>query len=105
MEEIDVTWLRGLKLWWSFTWRAMVLMMLVVFPLEILVFAFLFPHIPKPVPGQPPNLSAMKYMALIMLIAWPIMMATVIGMQVQGMRWMLKSAKWSDFRVAILPKK
>ena len=105
MEEVEVTWLRGLKFWWSFTWRAMVLTMLVVFPLEILAFVFLFPHMPKAVPGQPPDLSAMKYMGLIMLVVWPIMMATVIGMQVQGMRWMLKSAKWSDFRVAILPRK
>jgi heme/copper-type cytochrome/quinol oxidase subunit 2 len=104
MDEIEVTWLRALKLWWSFSWRVMVLTMLVVFPLEILVFVFLFPHMPKPVPGQRPDPSAIKSMALIMLIAWPIMMATVIGMQVQGMRWMLKNAKWSDFRVAILPK-
>jgi hypothetical protein len=34
----DITWLRALKIWWSFSWRAFVLMLLVMVPLEAVFF-------------------------------------------------------------------
>jgi hypothetical protein len=32
-----------------------------------------------------------------------MLMVVVIVLQAQAMRWMLNKARWSDFRVALLP--
>jgi hypothetical protein len=39
-----------------------------------------------------------------MMIARPILMAFVVAIQAQGRRWMLRKARWSDFRLAVLPR-
>jgi hypothetical protein len=38
------------------------------------------------------------------MLGWLLMMALFLALQTQGMRWMLRDAKWSDFRIALLPK-
>jgi hypothetical protein len=102
MDQVEITLQRALKIWWSFTWRSMLLFLAVMVPLEIILFVFLFrnfpPHGQQPGPGR-----AVKY-GLLMLVAWPALMAVMIALQAQGMRWMLKSAQWSDFRVTLQPK-
>jgi len=99
MEQIDITWLRALKLWWSFAWRAWVLMLLVLIPMEIVFVSYMMSHFPKPGAGPA---EAMR-MAGTMAILWPIFMGALIVLQAQAMRWMLNRARWSDFRVAVLP--
>ena len=47
MEQLPITWLRALKIWWSFAWRAWVLMLLVLVPMEILLFWYMMSHFPK----------------------------------------------------------
>jgi hypothetical protein len=99
MEPVDITWLRALKIWWSYSWRAFVLALLVMVPLEIVMFAYVLRHFPGS--GATPGNAAK--MAGTMAAAWPIVMAVLIALQAQAMRWMLNKARWSDFRVAVLP--
>ena len=61
---------------------------------------FVFRHLPAT--GTQPGPNAMIKMASEMMLAWPVAMAAIIAPQAQGMRWMLRRARWSDFRVAVL---
>ena len=99
MEQVHITWFRAFKVWWSFTWRAFVLLLLVMVPMEIVLFGYMRSHFPKP--GADPAEAAR--MMGTMAIVWPIIMAVMIALQAQAMRWMLNKARWSDFRVAVLP--
>jgi heme/copper-type cytochrome/quinol oxidase subunit 2 len=101
MDNVEVTWVRALSIWWSFCWRAMVLSFLIVVPLEGMGMFFLVSHIPHP--GQPLDPQQSMRVASTMLILWPLMMALVVAIQVVAMRWMLRSARWADFRLAVLP--
>jgi len=80
----------------------MVLFLFVVFPLEIVAMIFLMRSMPQPGtkglnPGQAMRIGS------VMMVAWPILMALVVVLQAHGMRWMLRKARWSDFRIAVLP--
>ena len=99
MNPVDITWGRALKVWWSYSWRALVLTLLVMIPLEIIIFALFLRNLPK---ASSDPADAMR-VAGTMAILWPVMMAALLALQVQAMRWMLKAARWSDFRVAVLP--
>jgi zona occludens toxin (predicted ATPase) len=101
MGPVDITWLRALKIWWSYSWRAFVLMLLVMVPLEIVMFSYMMHHFPQRGAASPAD--AMR-MAGTMAAVWPIFMAALIALQAQAMRWMLNKARWSDFRVAVLPR-
>jgi hypothetical protein len=97
MQSVELTLGRAFKVWWSYSWRAFVLALLVVVPLEIVMFWYMMSHLPKQganPAGAPGTLAA----------AWPIVMVVVIALQAQAMRWMLNKARWSDFRVALLPR-
>jgi hypothetical protein len=102
VEQLDVTWFRGLKIWGSFTWRASVLFLIVVLPLEIAVMIFM-----KNSTLQQPGSTGrpdMAKMAMLMMTAWPVLMAAVVVLQAQAMRWMLRKARWANFRLSILPR-
>ena len=99
---MDITFFRALKIFWSFAWRGMVLTLVVVLPLEAITFGVLLPTMPKL--GQKPDAHAVKQMSLVMLIAWPFLMAVVIGVQTQAVRWMIRKARWSDFRLVLMPR-
>ncbi|HEY2685120.1 MAG TPA: hypothetical protein VGI93_16490 [Steroidobacteraceae bacterium] len=108
MEEIEFTWFRALKVWWSFAWRAWVLMVIILFPVQMIVLFVIMPgNMPATVtlpaehsaPMVPEN---MRHTFLIMSVIWPILMATAVGVQAQAMRWMVKKTRWSDFRLAVI---
>lgn len=65
---------------------------------------FFFLRLLMPRPGQAPDLVAMRHMPMVNLFAWSIIMAAVIGVQEQAVRWMLKRPRWSDFRLVIVPQ-
>ena len=100
MEQVDITWLRALKIWWSYSWRAFVLMLLVMVPLEIILFSFMMNHFPKAGAASPADVMRMTGTTAAV---WPLFMAALIALQAQAMRWMLNKARWSDFRVSVLP--
>lgn len=100
MDNVEVTWVRALSVWWSFCWRAMVLSFLILVPLEGIAMFFLISHLPRP--GQPMDPQQSMRVASTMMILWPFMMGLIVAIQVVAMRWMLRSARWADFRLAVL---
>jgi O-antigen/teichoic acid export membrane protein len=93
----DVTFGRALKIWWSYVWRAVVLMM----PVMIIAIFLAALIVPFPKAGQPTPMlrpDQIPGMASKMFGVWLFMMVFYIAAQVQAMRWMLKT-KWSDFRL------
>jgi hypothetical protein len=99
MEQVDITWSRALKIWWSYSWRAFVLVLLVMVPVEIVMFCYVFRQLPGSAAHPADGGRLMAGIAL----AWPIVMAVLVALQAQAMRWMLNKARWSDFRVVVLP--
>lgn len=100
MDQVDITWLRALKIWWSYSWRAFVLILLVMVPLEAIIFWYAM----SPLRKAGGNSADTMRMAGTMATLWPVLMAVAIALQAQAMRWMLNKARWSDFRVAVLPR-
>jgi hypothetical protein len=103
MDQVQLTWTRGLKVWWSYTWRTAVLTLLAMIPLQIIMFVTVFRYLP--LSGQKPAADPADILRLMpfMMLLWLVIMAGMIAIQAQGMRWMLKDARWSDFRLAVLP--
>jgi hypothetical protein len=101
MEQVEITWVRALKIWWSWAWRAWVLSLLVMVPIEIIFGAFMISHMPKSGSNDPAQV--IQLMAPMMIL-WPILMVAVVALQAQAMRWALNRAQWSDFRVAVVPR-
>jgi len=48
---VEITFLRSLKIWWGFMWRAWVLTM----PLAAVIAPMMFFLMPFPKPGEPPK--------------------------------------------------
>ena len=46
MQQVGLTFLRAFKVWWSYSWRAMVLSLIAMVPLQILLFTTVFTHLP-----------------------------------------------------------
>ena len=93
LNATEVTYGRALKIWWSYLWRAMVLMI----PVMIVAMVISISILPFPKPGQPapafqPGMFGKAF------IVWLLIMTLNIAVQVQAMRWMLKT-KWSGFRL------
>jgi hypothetical protein len=95
--DIEMTYGRAFKVWWSYVWRALVLSVLVscvTVPLMIV----LMPHVAHGERLDPDQLHrALARFALL----WPLLVIVNVLLQVQAMRWMLKT-RWSDFRLAAM---
>jgi hypothetical protein len=100
MQSVKLTFGRAFKVWWSYSWRASVLALLAVVPLWIVMFWYMMSVFHK----QGANPAEAASVAGTMAAAWPIAMVVVIALQAQAMRWMLNKARWSDFRVTLLPR-
>ena len=94
MNGTDVTFGRALKIWWSYVWRAILLMLPVMVVAMLIIVAIL----PLPKAGEVPRPDQIPGLASKMFGLWLFMMVFYIAAQVQAMRWMLKT-KWSDFRL------
>jgi hypothetical protein len=97
MKTVDVTLLRALKFWWSFTWRTIV----ISFPIYVIgmyrVFVWIAP-IPTRANPQPNATLSTLHSPSHLALLWPIVTIIVITIQVIAVRWALKS-RWSDFRL------
>jgi hypothetical protein len=89
MPAIELTFGRAFKVWWSYSWRAFVLMIPVGLA-AILVAAAVVrgPFTPEHMAGSVRAASGVWLMIAI---------GNVLA-QTQAMRWMLK-ARWNDFRL------
>jgi uncharacterized membrane protein len=100
VSETDVTFGRALKIWWSFVWRSMLLMIpVMIVSMVIAVSVLPFPKAGQPAPMLRPDQIA--GMTGKMFGLWLFMMIFYIAAQVQAIRWMLKT-KWSDFKLQAL---
>lgn len=77
--------------------------MLVMIPCDIVLFGFVWKTV-MPEPGSPADPAHMAKVAGVMMLVWPVVMAATIAVQVQAMRWMLKGANWSDFRIDVVSR-
>jgi len=97
---MEITFVRSLKIWWGFSWRAWVLM----FPLAIIIFPMMYLIIPFPKPGEPPkpmNPGSIPEFGTKMFLIWLVMMGGMVTMQTLAMKSLLKT-KWSDFKLAVV---
>jgi len=92
-----MTYGRAFKVWWSYFWRALLLGLLGGFLMVPLMF-MLMPHAAHGERLDPQQLhSALARFALL----WPLIIVLNVLLQVQAMRWMLKT-RWSDFRLTAM---
>jgi hypothetical protein len=99
MELLQQSFRRCLAIWWSFTWRAFVLWI----PVMFVVFVSMFTIMPFPEPGRPPDPALFRRMMLFMPIMWLVLMGGLVVTQTYAMQWMLKTQKWRDYFVALIP--
>jgi len=97
MKTVDLTFLRALKFWWSFTWRTVV----ISFPIYVIGMYRLFVWI-APFPSrdnlQPHASLSALHDAHFLAVLWPIVAIVSIVIQIFAVRWAL-TARWSDFRL------
>jgi hypothetical protein len=105
-----MTLMQAFKVWWSYSWRASIL----VIPLGIIMTAWslfgLFSTVEKmALSGQGPaqglahlNLDQLTRAASAGASLWILSMALTAVIQVFAMRWTLNS-RWSDFRLKAVP--
>ena len=94
MNELDITFGRALKVWWSYAWRAFVLWI----PVGLAIAISMFWIFPFPRPGQGWTPSQVPAMMANGFLIWIMFMAAAIVVQTIAMRWMLKT-RWADFRL------
>lgn len=99
MADVSITSGRAFKIWWSYLWRAFVLFI----PASVLILPLMFWILPFPTLGQPtPQIQPAQLPAMMgkMFGVWLDMMVLNVLLQVQAMRWMLKT-QWRDFRLKV----
>ena len=94
MASVEITFSRALKIWWSYTWRAFVLLIPLIVVLDIAMYFVM----PFPRPGQPFNPDRVSTMMRFGMLIWVPGMIASLALQAQAMRWTLKT-RWSGFRL------
>jgi len=103
MTAIDITFGRAFRVWWSYAWRALALSPLVIVPLQIFVFTWIVPHARAAGLGHLTERAALRELLGIVWVVCPIAIACAIVLHTIAMRWMLRSARWADFRLTPSP--
>lgn len=104
MDEVEPTLGRSLKIWWSFVWRGMVLMFAIMIPLELIAVFTVFNNMHLGNGGTPPGPDDLKRIMLFFPFVWLVMVGVMVLTQSLAMRWMLRKAQWSDFRLVVASK-
>jgi hypothetical protein len=97
MKTVDVTFLRALKFWWSFTWRTLVISL----PIYVIGVYRMFVWIaPFPTGGNPQPHASLSTLHSPHFLAglWPVVTIVSIIIQIVAVRWAL-TTRWSDFRL------
>lgn len=85
-----------IKVWWSYTWRAIILgwAMFLVFGIIVATTGILARTTPRP----PPSPEMLRHQLRVVALIWPtfIVVGSVLG--VLAMRWTL-ATRWSNFRL------
>ena len=103
MELIQPTFKRSLAIWWSFAWRSFVLWI----PVMVVVMGVMFAVIPFPEPGKPVDpiryQQQIQHAMIFLPIAWLAILGGLVVTQTFAMQWMLKTQRWPDYYVALIP--
>jgi hypothetical protein len=100
MNSVEITFKRSIKIWWSFVWRAWIIML----PFAFLLIPLMYWLMPYPKIGEPPMPIKPEQMTGFIIKFFFIWLTMVVGMiilQSLAMKWMLKT-KWSDFRLVAI---
>ena len=97
MTIVDITFGRAFRVWWSYAWRAIVLSLVILIPLQILVFTRIVPHVRAAAAGH--DHAQMRAVLELVAVVWPIAIVCIIVLQTLAMRWMLRRAHWTDFKL------
>ena len=99
MTTIDITFNRAFRVWWSYTWRNLVLSPFVIVPLQIVVITWIVPHVRAA--GGVHGVGGAPLRGLLegLWIVWPIVIVAAILIQTIAMRWMLRRARWAEFEL------
>jgi hypothetical protein len=99
--QLEITYFRSLKIWWSFIWRTTVLSIPVMIVMPIALFFFkLFPSSEEMMMGA--AMGEMPPVFAKFFMVWLLTMFLMISIQTFAIRWMLKTG-WSDFRLVAVP--
>jgi hypothetical protein len=101
-----MTFMQALKVWWSYSWRASIL----VFPLAIIMTAISLAGLISSVRGlmqsgqslSSINIDQLAHLASGGFSMWILSMVLTAVIQVFAMRWTLNS-RWSDFKLKVVP--
>lgn len=99
MTSVDITFGRALRVWWSYAWRALVLSLIVVIPMQIFSFAWFVPHVRAVVAAHGQGRPQLREAFELFWVLWPIAIICMIILQTTAMRWMLRRARWADFKL------
>ncbi len=102
MDTLEPTFGRSFKVWWSLAWRGFLMTLAIVVPTELALGALLFPFLPDLSSGQLPEAGRLGHALSAMALAWPIVMVATLLAQVLAVRWLLRSGRWSDFRLLLV---
>lgn len=96
MHQLEVTFGRAMKFWWSLTWRTGVLMLPITVVLNVMMVSAFMPE-----PGKPLDPADLGGMLLSLAPAYVVGMALSVVAMVYATRWALRT-KWSDFRLLVV---
>ncbi len=102
MTNIDITFGRAFRVWWSYVWRTLVLSLIVIIPMQVFSFVWFVPHVRAAVAGHGHGLGVRAAFELFGVL-WPIAIICIIILQTTAMRWMLRRARWADFKLIASP--
>ena len=103
MTTVDITLGRAFRVWWSYAWRSIVLSPLVIVPVQILVITWIVPYARAAVVGHGLDRPGMREVLELLWVVWPIAIVGMIIVQSIAMRWMLRRARWADFKLIVSP--
>ncbi len=96
MRQIEVTFSRATKFWWSLTWRTLVLTLPIMFVVEAMMVSSMLAD-----PEQAMDPASFGSMLMTMIPALLVSAVLSVVAMVYATRWALRT-KWSDFRVLVV---
>jgi hypothetical protein len=102
MTILDITFARAFRVWWSYAWRAILLSLIVVIPLQLAVFTWIVPHAHAVAAAHGRGRPELRQVLELLGLIWPIAIIAIIALQTAAMRWMLRRARWADFKLVVL---
>jgi hypothetical protein len=99
MQQLQLTFGRALKFWWSLTWRSALLLLPISIVLNILMMASLMPAMPQP--GEVPDPGQITEVLAVMIPSFVVGGLLSIVAMVYATRWTLRT-RWRDFRIVLI---